>query len=173
MFALLFSRYVWISRKTKISIKTRPNLKKTNWSMMIMHIIFYLMGNDLQKLIYDLLVIGIEMILNLIFLWWGFPLCENYTPLMRFSSAWMHPVFPLIFFRNKMWNDLKSHFWFCELHLCAFLSHCCILKNIVLIKLEIDSFKKHFHNFFWSTLILFLFLFFVSFLYIAWGQARF
>ena len=101
MSALLFSRYVWISNKTKISFKTRPNLKKTYWSMMIMHIIFDLMGNDLQNWF---------MTYQWLELRWNTCLCENYTPLMRFSSIWMHPVFPLVFFRNKMRNDLNLIF---------------------------------------------------------------
>ena len=59
-------------------------------------------GKWIAKLIYDILVIGIEM--KHLLMW------ELHT-FEGFSSVWMHPVFPLMFFRNKMWNDLKSHFF--------------------------------------------------------------
>ena len=38
---------------------------------------------------------------------WNTFMCENYTPLTRFSSVWMNLVFPLMFFRNKMQNYLN------------------------------------------------------------------
>ena len=90
MSALLFSRYVWISRKTKISFKTRPNIKKTYWSMMIMHIIFDFMGNDLQNwfLTYSWLELR-----------WNTCQCEIYTPLTSFPLfEWIQCFLLLLFF---------------------------------------------------------------------------
>ena len=38
-----------------------------------------------------------------------FPVWDLYS-FERFSSVWMNPMFPLMFFRNKMWNDLNLIF---------------------------------------------------------------
>ena len=55
-------------------------------------------GKWLAKLIYDISMIGIEMK--------HLPVWNLYT-FERFFSVWLNPVFPLMFFRNKMWNDLN------------------------------------------------------------------
>jgi len=60
-------------------------------------------GKWLAKLIYDISMIEIEM--ENLLVW------ELYT-FERFSSIWMHPVFPIMFFRNKMWIDLNLIFGF-------------------------------------------------------------
>jgi len=54
-------------------------------------------GKWLEKLIYDISVIGSGM--KHLHVW------ELYT-FERFSSVWMHPMFPLMFFRRKMQIDL-------------------------------------------------------------------
>ena len=103
-------------------------------------------GKWLAKLIHDISMIGIEMK--------HLPVWDSYT-FERFSSIWINPVFPLMFFRNKMWNDLNLIFWFSKFHLCALFSHRCILKNVIMMSLGIDSLQSMF-IFFWSLLVLFL-----------------
>jgi len=134
VFALIFSRYVWISRKTNISFKTRPNLKRPidPWWLCNLSLIWW---KWLTKLIYNISMIRIEMKHLLVWDLYNFE---------RFYSIWMHLVFPLMFFRNKMRNDLNLIFWFYGFHLCAFISHCCILKNVIMISLGIDSLQSMF-----------------------------
>ena len=68
------------------------------------------------------------------------PVWELYN-FERFSSVWVNRVFSLIFFRNKIWINLNL-IWFYEFHLFHYIFHCCIMKNVVLITLEVNSIYK-------------------------------
>ena len=138
MYALLFLKYVWISRKTKISFKIGPNLKKTYWSMMIMHIIFDLMGDDLQNWFMTYLWLELR---------WNTCMCEIYTPLRGF------PLFECI--QCFLWCSLETKF---KLILISFLvlwisSLCFHFSLLHFEKFCSDQFrdwffKKHVHSFF-------------------------
>jgi len=113
-------------KKPKFLSKSGPTLK----ALMILDdyaLYLWFDGKWFAKLIYDISVIEIEM--KHLLVW------ELYT-FERFSSVYVNQVFSLMFFRNKMRIDLNL-IWFCEIHLCVFISHYCILKNVVLISLEV------------------------------------
>ena len=103
-------------------------------------------GKWFAKLIYDILVIGIEM--KHLSVW------KLYT-FERFSSIWMNQVFSLMFFRKKMQIDLNLIF-------VLWISSLCL--NFSLLRFEkfcSDQFRdwlfiKHVHSF-WSIFILYLY----------------
>jgi len=124
-------------KKPRFPFKPGPTLKDLLIHDDYAHYLWY-DGKWFAKLIYDISMIGIEM--KHLSVW------ELYN-IERFSSIWMHSVFPPMFFRNKMRIDLNLIFLFCEFPFCAFNSHCCILKNVVLISLGIDSLQSMFTSF--------------------------
>ena len=101
MSTLLFSRHVEYPEKTKISFKTRPNLKKTYWSMLIMHNIFDLMGNDLRNWFMTYLWLELR---------WNTCLFEIYTPLRGFSLFEWIQCFLWCFLETKCEMILTSFF---------------------------------------------------------------
>ena len=93
MFVVLFARF---------PSKPGPTLKDLLIDDNYAHYLWF-DGKWLAKLIYDILVIRIEM--KHLSVW------ELYTS-ERFSSVWMNLVFPLMFFRNKMRIDLNLIFYY-------------------------------------------------------------
>ena len=134
--------------KTKISFKTKPNPKSPNdpWWLCNLSLIWFEMTCKID-------------LWHIRELNWNKKLAY-----VRIIQLW----------ENFLWGSLETK---CELILipfgsvnfifCAFIFHCCILKNIVLINLEIDSLQSMFivylkHIYF--TLILLLFVVFYTLL---------
>jgi len=129
MFALLFSRYLWISRKTNISIKPWPNPKSPNdpWWLCTLSLIWWEMNCKI-----DLWHINGGNEMKHLSVW------ELYI-FERFFSIWVKK-------RCCLWCSLEIK---CELILISFgsvnfifvLSFLVVecLKNVVLITLEVYS----------------------------------
>ena len=129
--ALLCSRYVWISIKSKISFKRGPTLK----ALMIHDdyaLYLWFNRNDLQNWF---------MTYQWLELRWNTSMCENYTPLRGF------PLF--VWIRCFLLCSLETK---CELILIlvGFVNFIFVfsflmvvfLKNVVLINLEVDSLQS-------------------------------
>ena len=87
-------------KKPRFPSKPGPTLKRpiNPWWLCTLSLTWW---KWLAKLIYDISVIGIEMK--------HLPMWDLYT-FERFLSIWMNPLFSLMFFRNKMQNDLNLIF---------------------------------------------------------------
>ena len=133
MFALIFSRYFWISSKTKISFKPGPILK-----VLMIHddYVLYLWfdGKWIAKLIHDISVLELR---------WNTCLCKNYTPLRDFPLFEWIRCFLLCSLETKCKLILIS---FGSVNFIFVLSFLTIeyLKNVVLITLEVDSLQVMF-----------------------------
>ena len=120
-------------QKNQDFLQAKPNPKSPNdpWWVCTLSLIWWEMNCKI-----DLWHISVGIEMKHLLVW------ELYT-FERFSSIWVNRVFSLMFFRNKMRIDLNL-IWFYEFHLYAFISHCCVLKNVVLITLEVDSLHRMF-----------------------------
>ena len=87
------------TKATKTKFPAKFGLRKSYWSMMIMHIIFDLMGNDLQNQFMTYLWFGIKM--KHLHVW-------SFIHLVRFSSIRLDRVFLLMLLKKQNANVLIS-----------------------------------------------------------------
>ena len=90
------------ARATKAKIPYKSDLKKSYWSMMIMHIIHDLMGNDLQNQYMTYLWLGIKM--KHLPVWSFMHRCAVFLYLVRSSVSSNAPL-------EAKCKCLKSHYW--------------------------------------------------------------
>ena len=110
------------------------------------------MGNDLQN--WFMTYQWLELIWNTCL--WELYIFEMFSSIFEWIRCFL-----LCFLETKCKLIIIS-FWLCEIHLCSFISHCCILKHVVLISLGIESLKSLFiafeaYLFYTSTIIIFSF----------------